>query len=87
MEAGQTVYKCIVSPVLTGFGLHVREMSGKLQPITDGWAIVHEGGCSYEPTHWHATPEDAKAVAADEIDRLIGPAVAQVAKLRQEAGR
>jgi hypothetical protein len=77
------VYQCVVSPVLTGFGLHVRTIVGRAERITDGVVILHEGGADGHPDKWHLSREAAEAAAADEIERLIAPAVGQVERLRQ----
>lgn len=84
MEDGTTVYRATVSQVLTGWGLPVMLNEGKTQAISDRIAIVCKIGCSYDIEKWHTTEEAALAEAADEIERLIAPAVAQVAKLRGE---
>jgi hypothetical protein len=83
MSQPRQLYRCVVSPVLTGFGLHVRTIVGRPERITDGVAIIHDGGVAYDPEKWHMTREAAEAAAADEIERLIAPAVGQVERLRQ----
>lgn len=80
---GTPLWKSTVSQVLTGWGLHVYTLEGKAQLITDGIAIVHSGGCAYDPENWFTTREAALAAAADEIERLIAPAVRQVERLRE----
>ncbi len=87
MTDGQKVFRWTVSPVLTGFGLFVREVPGTLAKLTNGWLVMTDGGNSEAVGEWHETREAALLAAADEIERLIAPAVAQVAKLRKEAGR
>ena len=77
------VYRCVVSPVLTGFGLHVRTIVGRPERITDGVVVLHDGGVDGHPENWHASLDSATAAAADEIERLIAPAVGQVERLRQ----
>jgi hypothetical protein len=79
------VYRCVVSPVLTGFGLHVRTIVGRPERITDGVVVVHDGGVDASPEKWHASMDAAAAAAADEIERLISPAVRQVLRMRHGA--
>ena len=76
------VWRINVSPVLTGFGLHVRTIVGRPERITDGVVVVHDGGVDGHPENWRASREAAEAAAADEIERLIAPAVGQVERLR-----
>jgi len=83
MSQPRQLYRCVVSPVLTGFGLHVRTIVGRPERISDGVVVVHEGGVSGQPEKWHASREAAEAAAADEIELLIAPAVGQVERLRQ----
>ena len=87
MTDGQKVFRWTVSPVLTGFGLHCRETNGIAKKLTNSWVVSNEGGNSAAVELWHETREAALLAAADEIERLIAPAVAQVAKLRKEAAR
>ena len=82
MSEPRHLYRCVVSPVLTGFGLHVRTVVGRAERITDGVVILHEGGVDGHPENWHLSREAAEAAAADEIERLIAPAVRQVESLR-----
>jgi hypothetical protein len=79
------LYRCVVSPVLTGFGLHVQTIVGRPERITDGVVVLHDGGVDGHPEKWHASLDSATAAAADEIERLIAPAVCQVERLRQGA--
>ena len=83
MSEPRELYRCVVSPVLTGFGLHVRTILGRPERITDGVVVLHEGGCDAHPEKGHASRDAAEAAAADEIERLIAPAVSQVERLRQ----
>lgn len=83
MSQPRQLYRCVVSPVLTGFGLHVRTIVGRPERITDGVVVVHDGGVDANPDKWHLSREAAEAAAADEIERLIAPAVGQVERLRQ----
>jgi hypothetical protein len=83
MSQPRELYRCVVSPVLTGFGLHVRTILGRAERITDGVVVVHDGGVDGHPEKWHASREAAEAAAADEVERLIAPAVSQVERLRQ----
>ena len=83
MSQPAELYRCVVSPVLTGFGLHVRTIIGRPEPLTDGVVVVHDGGVDCHPEKWHASREAAETAAADEIERLISPAVSQVERMRQ----
>lgn len=82
MSEPRHLYRCVVSPVLTGFGLHVRTIVGRPERITDGVVVLHDGGVDGHPENWHLSREAAEAAAADEIERLIAPAVGQVERLR-----
>ena len=83
MSEPRHLYRCVVSPVLTGFGLHVRTVVGRAERITDGVVVLHDGGVDGHPENWHLSREAAEAAAADEIERLIAPAVRQVESLRR----
>lgn len=83
MSEPRHLYRCVVSPVLTGFGLHVRTIVGRAERITDGVVVLHDGGVDGHPENWHLSREAAEAAAADEIERLIAPAVRQVESLRR----
>jgi hypothetical protein len=85
MSQPRELYRCVVSPVLTGFGLHVRTIVGRPERITGGIVILHDGGVDGQPEKWHLSREAAEAAAADEVERLIAPAVSQVERLRQGA--
>ena len=82
MSEPRHLYRCVVSPVLTGVGLHVRTIVGRPERITDGVVVLHDGGVDGHPENWHLSREAAEAAAADEIERLIAPAVRQVESLR-----
>jgi hypothetical protein len=82
MEDGKTVYRATVSQVLTGWGLPVMVTEGTAKAISDRIVVVCKGSCTEDLTLWRPSREEALASAADEIERLIAPAIAQVAKLR-----
>jgi hypothetical protein len=84
MEDGTTVYRATVSQVLTGWGLPVMVTEGTTKAISDRIVVVCKGGCCEDIAKWHTSREAANESAADEIERLIAPAIAQVAKLRGE---
>lgn len=86
MDDPKVVWRVNVSPVMTGWGLPLDEYVGAVTPITNGVSIRHAGGCSNDIENWHPTRREALLDAASKIERFIAPAIAQVAKLRAEAG-
>jgi hypothetical protein len=87
LESGQRAWKATVSPMITGTGLPVYVFEAEVAAVPDGFVVVHKAGASSDLENWYPSRSAAICKAADEIERLIAPAISQVDRLRKEAGR